>query len=104
MISESPKTFRLLTFNSIAFFSPCTSASYSDVLLVHSNSNLHERKCLFFYGSIRTQRAPNPSNVLEPSKNKIQKSLTTECESIPTAKSTILQSISSACENWRRSG
>ena len=36
------------------------------LLLVHSNSNLHERKFLFFFGSIRTQPAPDPSNALDP--------------------------------------
>ena len=76
----------------ITYLKPCTSASYSAVLFVHSNSNLHERKCLFFWGSIKTQPAPDPSNVLEPSKNKVRKSLTIECESIHNAKSTILQS------------
>ena len=50
------------------------------------------------------QDAASPSNILEPSKNKIQKSLTTKGESTPTAKLTILQSISSAYENRRRSG
>ena len=76
------------------------------MLFVHSNSNLHEKKCLFFLGSIRTQPAPDPSKVLDPSKKSVQKSpITTVRESTSTftAKPIILQSISSAYENQRRS-
>jgi hypothetical protein len=40
MISESLKTFNSLTFKSVDLFSPCTRASYSVVLFVHSNSIL----------------------------------------------------------------
>ena len=60
----------------------------------------------FFFGSIITQPSPDPSKVLDPSKKSVQKLSTTtvhESTSTSKAKSTILQSISSACENRRRS-
>ena len=77
------------------------------MLLVHSNSNLHERKCLFFFRLIRTQLAPDPSKVLDPSKKSVQKlSTSTVHESTTTfeTKSTILQSNSPTRENQRKSG
>ena len=107
MILESPYTFKFFTFNSITFFSPWTNASYSAVLLVHSNSNIHERKCLFFFGSIRTQPAPDPSKFLDPSIKSVQKlSSSIVLESITTSETnyTILQSNSSTRENERISG
>jgi hypothetical protein len=72
MISESLKTFNSLTFRSMAFFSPCTRASYSTVLFVHSNSSLQDRKCRLPLGLMRMHPAPDPSCDLEPSKYKVQ--------------------------------
>jgi len=54
------------------FLSPCRSASYSTVLLVHSNSNRKEIKVLLSIGSMSTQPTPSPSRDLDPSKYKDQ--------------------------------
>jgi hypothetical protein len=72
MISKSSKTFNSLMFKSMVFFIPCTKASYSAVLFVHSNSNLHYIKCCFPFGSMRMHPAPVPFCDLEPSKYKVQ--------------------------------
>jgi len=68
MISESPNTFMCVTFKSNSFLNPCSSALYSTVLLVHSNSSLKDIMVLLPCGSRRMQPYPNPSCDLEPSK------------------------------------
>ena len=72
MISESPMHSIAFAPISIAFLSPWTNASYSAMLLVHSNSNLHAIMVLIPLGSISTHLTPDPSFDLEPSKNKVQ--------------------------------
>jgi hypothetical protein len=52
MILESPNTLIFSIFKSMVFLRPCTSASYSVILLVQSNSNLQERKLCLPLGSI----------------------------------------------------
>jgi hypothetical protein len=61
MISESLKTINSLMPKSIAFLSPWTSASYSTVLLVHSNSNLQDKKLCFPAGLMKMHPTPAPS-------------------------------------------
>src|ERR1700728_610550 len=72
MISESPKTFKYCTLRLIALYKPWTRASYSAVLLVHSNSNLQDSIVLSPFGLTKMQPAPEPSLDLEPSKYKDQ--------------------------------
>jgi hypothetical protein len=57
---------------SSAFLSPCRSASYSTVLLVHSNSNRQAINVLLPVGSMSTQPTPAPSWDLDPSKYRDQ--------------------------------
>jgi hypothetical protein len=69
IISASPNTLRHFTLRSMAFLISWTKASYSLVLLVHSNSKQHDMGILDCSRSINTHPAPAPSHDLEPSKN-----------------------------------
>jgi hypothetical protein len=66
------KTFISLTFKLMAFFSPCTRASYLAVLFVHSNSSLQDKKFCLPFGSMRMHPAPDPSCDLDPTTYKVQ--------------------------------
>jgi hypothetical protein len=59
-------------FISSAFLSPYRSASYSVVLLLHSNSNRQAIQFLLPVGLMSIQPAPAPSQDLDPSKYKDQ--------------------------------
>jgi hypothetical protein len=59
-------------FKFMDLFNPCTRASYSAVLFVHSNSSLKEKKCRLSFGSMRMHPGPNYSCDLDPSKYKVQ--------------------------------
>lgn len=72
IISQSPYTFKYCTFRLITFFKPYMSASYSIVLLVHSNWRWHAMNVLIMFGSIRMQLVPVPSFDLDPSKWRVQ--------------------------------
>ena len=56
----------------MAFCKPTMSASYSIVLLVHSNSKRLEIRCFLCRGFTKTQPSLGPSCVFEPLKNEVQ--------------------------------
>jgi hypothetical protein len=66
IIFESMNYLTYFTLSSMAFFRTWTKASYSIVLLVHSNSRQHDMNILPCSGLINTHPAPTPSYDLEP--------------------------------------
>jgi len=56
------------TLRLMAFCNPNTSASYSAMLFMHSNSKQIETRCFLFYGLIKTLPTPKLSCVFDPSK------------------------------------
>jgi hypothetical protein len=72
MISESLKTFNYLTFKSMDFFIPCTRASYSALLFMHSNSSLQDMKFCLPFLLMMMHPTPDPSYDLDPLKYKSQ--------------------------------
>jgi hypothetical protein len=62
------KYFQFLDVQVNGFLQSLTRASYSTVLLVHSNSSLQDRKFCFPFGSMRMHPTPDPSCDLDPSK------------------------------------
>jgi len=71
-IYESSNSIKFLTSISNAFLSPCRSASYLVVLLLHSNYNQQVIKVLLPVGFMSTQPTPTPSLDFEQSKYKDQ--------------------------------
>ena len=71
-ISKSPNTFRYWIFRIIALYRPSINASYSIVLLVHSNSNLHDNIVFSPSGLTKIHLSPALSLDLDPSKYKDQ--------------------------------
>ena len=77
-IFESPNTWMYFTPRLISLYKPWTSASYSIVLFVNSNSNVDAKIVFSPSGFIKMHPAPAPSLDWEPSKYKVQnKYLTT---------------------------
>jgi len=73
-ISESPTTLSVTMLRLMGFCKPNTSASYSEMLLVHLNSKRLEIKCFLFFGLIKTHSAPEPSCVFDLSKYMVHNS------------------------------
>lgn len=77
MFDDDPRVteyLHIFTPRSISFLKTLIRSSYSTTLLVHSNSNLHAIRVLFFLGSTKTHLDPTPSLVLKTSKYRVQKS------------------------------
>jgi hypothetical protein len=72
MRSESPITFRYLTFIYKAKYNPKFKASYSTLLLVQSNSSLYEKILVMPWGETKTISTLAPILEWAPSKYMVQ--------------------------------